>query len=501
MELIKISQLVYSKTNPRTIFDPVQDKELDQSIKENGVIVPLVVRDHLLKGKYEIIAGERRVRSCKRLKIEEVPCNIRDLNDQQVLEIQLIENINRDNLHPLDEAAGFANLREHIDLEDISKKTGKSLAYIKKRLKLIDLSLEFKESFKNNFIAIEHALLISRCSVEDQKELFVYMGCEKQRTPRTSDSIQNYIDQFIIRDLNRAPFSLKTIITDNAPACVDCPKRSGSDLELFDDIKSKNTCLDRKCFQDKIDETIRLKKDKWLKKGIEILEVSGDSWLTDKEKKENGDLLASNEYLIVKANDPDAINPKKAIIRHGKDIGKVVTICLNKDYGTGKVNDQKELEKKRKSQKKMKRRNKVNNIILDEISNIVNDYADKNDIGLYEMIHLVKYTFSRLESIYRSILFKRHNWEIELSGEYQYKDYDKSFFNIIDAVNTTSDREKTFMELFSLLIEMSLIGKVHSARENDIDNLNFRTIAYEIYGIDTTLIEKELDNTEKEDVS
>ena len=139
---ISISDLTRNPYQPRQIFNEVKLEELSQSIKKNGIIQPIAVRPHKSKeGKYEIIAGERRWLAAQRAGLHQIPVNILDLSDVESLEVAIVENIQRDDLNPIEEARGYKKLSEEFnyDHEDISKLMSKSRSHVSNTLRLLNL--------------------------------------------------------------------------------------------------------------------------------------------------------------------------------------------------------------------------------------------------------------------------------------------------------------------------------------------------------------------------
>jgi ParB family chromosome partitioning protein len=142
---------------PRKAFDDEHLKKLVESIREKGVLQPLVVRR---KGEgYELIAGERRWRAAQKAGIKEVPVIIREVPDSEVLELSLIENIQRENLNPVEEAEAFKRLIDHFHLtqEEISRKVGKDRTTITNTVRLLRLPPEIRQSLADGIISMGHA--------------------------------------------------------------------------------------------------------------------------------------------------------------------------------------------------------------------------------------------------------------------------------------------------------------------------------------------------------
>ena len=166
---VKISDIVPCSFQPRTEFDREALESLAQSIKEKGVLQPLLVRKK--NDKYEIIAGERRWRAAQLAGLDEVPVIVKDLNDSETLEIALIENLQRENLSAIEEAEGLNRLMSEYAYtqEVIGKVIGKSRSYIANTLRLLSLPEEIKQLVKENKLSAGHARALIGC--ENASEL------------------------------------------------------------------------------------------------------------------------------------------------------------------------------------------------------------------------------------------------------------------------------------------------------------------------------------------
>lgn len=154
-----LSELVANAQQPRTVFEDAALEELASSIAEKGVLQPLLVRP---KGKgYEIVAGERRFRAAKLAGLTEVPVVVRDLDDRETLEIALIENLQRENLNPLEEARAFQGLLAlGLTQEQLAKTLGKGRSTIANGLRLLNLSRDAQKALEDGLISAGHARAI-----------------------------------------------------------------------------------------------------------------------------------------------------------------------------------------------------------------------------------------------------------------------------------------------------------------------------------------------------
>ncbi|PYI85173.1 MAG: chromosome partitioning protein ParB [Verrucomicrobia bacterium] len=167
---IPVDRIRPSPFQPRKDFTPEALRELADSIKEQGIIQPLIVRER--QDHYELIAGERRWRAAQLLALKEVPAIVRDADDHSVLELALIENLQRENLNPLEEALGYSQLIEqfHLRQEDVAAKVGKSRVAVTNALRLLKLPPEVQDDLRDSRISVGHAkVILGLASAADQK--------------------------------------------------------------------------------------------------------------------------------------------------------------------------------------------------------------------------------------------------------------------------------------------------------------------------------------------
>ena len=248
LRVLPLAALTPSPTNPRKTFDPVALEELAESIKEKGLIQPIVVRVHGPgREGYEVVAGERRYRAAMLAQVEELPCILRQLDDVAVLEIQTIENLQRDDLHPLEEAEGFAALMKEAgyDVETIAQKIGRSEKYVYDRIKLLKLTPKLKKIFLAGEISAGHAILLARLSKADQKNalgddrglyyggLFTHDASEevpglklddtRKRKPKSVRELATWINNNV--RFRPADVDLPNLFPDTATALEDAGQR------------------------------------------------------------------------------------------------------------------------------------------------------------------------------------------------------------------------------------------------------------------------------------
>ena len=149
---IDIEKISANENQPRTVFDDEKIEELAASIKENGLIQPIIVRKY--NRGYQIVAGERRYRASKLAGLKTVPCVIKDIDDKQVDTLAIIENIQRENLSPIEEANAYKTLIDTYDMNqtELANKVGKKQSTIANKLRLLKLSDDVKHALKSKQI-------------------------------------------------------------------------------------------------------------------------------------------------------------------------------------------------------------------------------------------------------------------------------------------------------------------------------------------------------------
>ena len=166
---LKLSEIVPNPNQPRTHFNETELNELSESIREHGVLQPLLVRKH--GAKYEIIAGERRYQASKLADLTEVPVIIKDVNDEEMLALALIENLQRSDLNPLEEAQGYRQLIDASGMtqDALSKAVSKSRSAITNSLRLLDLPEPVQQMVFDGKLTAGHARAILAVPYEDAR--------------------------------------------------------------------------------------------------------------------------------------------------------------------------------------------------------------------------------------------------------------------------------------------------------------------------------------------
>jgi ParB family chromosome partitioning protein len=194
--LLGIEEMRPNVFQPRKDFDEEGIEELATSIQEKGIIQPLIVRK--TESGYEIIAGERRWRAAQKVGLTKVPVIIKDVSDREVLELALVENLQREDLNPLEEAAAYEQLIEDFGLthEEISKRIGKERSTITNQLRLLKLPDEVKQSLIRGEITSGHArAILSLQSYSKSKEVLESIKREKLSVRKTEKLVQRLSEE------------------------------------------------------------------------------------------------------------------------------------------------------------------------------------------------------------------------------------------------------------------------------------------------------------------
>jgi len=313
---IELAAISASPFNHRKKFTGID--ELAVSIKEHGLISPITVRPHPKAagraGMYELVVGERRWRAAKKAGLPVIAAIVRELTDKQVLEIQLIENVQRVDVHPLEEADGYEELLEKhgYDVDGIAAKTGKSTSYIYARLKLGALAPYPRKCFLEDRLSASIALLVARVpdvklqekatreilgepdaiqaeefdgvDVDDpvSTERRGFRVEDDERGDSTVESVpmsvreaQIHLRRRYMLRLELATFELADAhLVPKAGACSTCSYRTGNQRELFAEVTNADVCTNPPCFEAKTKAAFEEKSAAAKAQGLKVIEKS-----------------------------------------------------------------------------------------------------------------------------------------------------------------------------------------------------------------------------------
>ena len=254
---ILLRNIQESKTNPRRQFDEAKLVELAGNIRQHGVLQLVLVRP-LPNGEpdqFELVAGARRYRASKLAGRETIPASVRELTDTQCLELQLIENLQRADVHELDEARGYAALMQlqpdTYTVETLAEKIGRSEKYVYARLRLMHLVDEIQEAFYTGKLTVAHAFEIARLQPDDQRRALAECFPQHRTTAAllkdkkaeaiTVRELRQWIEREIHLDITNAPFDPQDeTLLPAAGSCARCPKRTGNNPLLFPEVRQKS---------------------------------------------------------------------------------------------------------------------------------------------------------------------------------------------------------------------------------------------------------------------
>jgi ParB family chromosome partitioning protein len=343
---LPLNVLSESTTNPRHIFEDAALKELAESIRVKGILSPLLVRP-LTEQSFEIVAGARRYRAAQMAEAATVPVRIVNLTDAEALEAQLIENLQRRDVHPMEEAQGFRallNLEEpKYSIEQISARTGKTPAFVAARLKLTELAPVIVEAFYREEIGVGHALLLAKLQPDKQEQALAacfkeeWSGGDRKakRLLLPVRNLQFWIEHNILLILKQAPFNKRDAqLIPAAGSCVDCPKRTGHNKLLFADVR-EDACTDPTCYAAKLEAHVQ----KQIAAKPELVQIS----TAYGQQQEGSKIITRSKYVEIRPDKPDTPEKAKwpefktcrfttdAIVSDGIDKGELRKVCTEPD--------------------------------------------------------------------------------------------------------------------------------------------------------------------------
>jgi ParB/RepB/Spo0J family partition protein len=345
VEEIRLDHIQPSKANPRRRKDGKALAELAESVKLRGVLQPILVRP--LNGDgYQIVCGERRYEASRTAQKKTIPARVVNLSDTEALEFAVIENVQREDVHELDEALGYqALMRQNPELytvDTLSQKIGRSPKYIYGRLKLAELTPNLQAAFYEGKLTVGHANEIAR--LEPKYQELALQECfpghrtakailkDKDPRPISVRELRDWIEREIHLSLAQAPFDANDPnLVPAAGPCSTCPKRSGSNPLLFaDSIRKADVCIDPECYRQKEAALVTLRLKEVEATGEKPLKVS-DSFVYYGRKPLPG-VLYRPDYSDAKAGECPAT--VAAVVVEGKRAGTKLCVCTDKKCRT-----------------------------------------------------------------------------------------------------------------------------------------------------------------------
>ena len=294
---VKLKDICPSGLNPRKSIDLDSIKELAKSIQEVGVLSPIIIRPMINdkeKTLYEIVCGQRRYEASIEAGIKTIPCIEMPLTDDQTFELMITENLQRKDIHPLEEASAFNSLIEKgtYDITSLCQRFGKSETYIRHRLKLNDLIDPFKQELEKETLNLSMAFEICKIEPKYQQEYYkeTFKKGNEWKIPKTVKDVREYINRNYTSKLSDASFSLLAEF-ESIPPCNLCVKNTVNNGSLFPDTPEAGICLDKECYDRKGTLHLFMLAKRTQDKNPEILILQSEYNYSDKDKKTVSDLI------------------------------------------------------------------------------------------------------------------------------------------------------------------------------------------------------------------
>lgn len=330
---VELERLLISPTNPRKHFPEGSIIEMAASLSSVGLIEPLVVRsNHNLPngtGKLEIVCGERRFRGALIAGLKSLLCIVKELTDDQMFDIQVSENLHREDVSALDEADAFYSLmlRKKMNLEDISLKFGKTEEYIFNRMRLVNLTKEAKVYLENGVLPVTAAIKISTLSEALQKDAIKRTICINEVNGENKfmfaglKDLKSFFENNVSMPLNLADFNPEDAkLCPQAGNCTQCAKRTGAGL--FKDFIDNDKCLDAACYKDKQIAHYQKLRDKLSKTIKQPIVFCAKSYNGEKDFKALGEVLSIIDF--------NEVDQEKLTEKEKKDLHYAIFIGVNR---------------------------------------------------------------------------------------------------------------------------------------------------------------------------
>lgn len=310
--MLKVSECKESKTNPRGPVGDVSD--LSASIKEHGVLQPIIVRT-AANGGYEVIAGNRRLAAAKLAGLEEIPARIMELADPEALEVQIIENLQRADVHPIEEGEAYRRLTEDaaMSVPDIAVRVGKGEKYVRQRLFLTNLSANGTKQYRNGKISDSAAAVLARLP---HKEQDVALRDASEWRFASGKELAEYIAEKFGTFLSFQPWASNSEIAAVVGPCTKCPANRET---LFGKV-ADGTCVSVECWKVKMAKYLAWRK----KENPALLLIS-----TEYGDAPSG-AVSRRDYATLSTKVKEHCgSATKAIVVQGEKIGNEQWVCAD----------------------------------------------------------------------------------------------------------------------------------------------------------------------------
>lgn len=399
LQTVKVSACYESETNPRgKDFEGVAFKELVASVKEKGVLVPVLVRPRTKAGKeFEVVAGSRRLRAAKEAGLASIPAMVEQMDDTQAREAQIIENLQRQDVHPLEEGEAYRQLIEASShsVKDVAAKVGKSETYVRNRLFLTNLAEPAAKAYRSGQISDSFAVVIARLAPAAQTTTLKYLK------DSYGDVDLEDLKRFITRQFYD-PLAFQPWLKDEAVAkivgpCKECPPTRE---DLFGKVK-EGQCTDLRCWGRKMKAYLAWRKEQ----EPELALVT-----TAYGKAESEGVLSQSNYEMLSTKKKEHCDfAQKALVVEGENIGTTVWICADgnckdhhashRDYApSAKEKEKRKKEREREAAKK----DKFDSSVLKALDKVKWPLSEKHLDALLDV------TFGHVGTSFQMPVAKRH---------------------------------------------------------------------------------------------
>ncbi len=496
---LPIAWLQESPTNPRRRFDEHSLNELAACFKTQGILQPLLVRE-IATDQYEVIAGARRLRAAKLAELTEVPVRVAELSDADCVLAQLVENIQREGVHPMEEALAFDALlrleEPRYDVASVAQKAGKSPAFVAQRLRLVELVPPVAEAFLEDKIGVGHALEIAKLPQSEQQQAFeacfrpVWNGGKQSPMLLPVREVTAWIEQNILLVLDSVAFDKNdaTLLAE-AGSCTECPKRTGYNTLLFGDATA-DSCTDRACYSRKLAAHI----ERQIAAKPQLVQIA-----TSYANGGNPSVLGRNRYVALqlgarngKSKTPPSPHQKpckqmtEAIVVDGPECGHIVKVCADPAcpvhfadrHSPSPEQMAKEREQRRKELEKQKLQVTIRHRTLAEVLKKVGSPLEKAGLALVAATLVAK-----LEPLRCEALARRHKLVEGKPSEVTYPQVQKAIAGLLRRADESA-LAKLLVELV-LLETLDQVPSAASSREDDV-----LTATAKRYGVDVEKLSK-----------
>ncbi|HEY0758766.1 MAG TPA: ParB/RepB/Spo0J family partition protein [Acidisarcina sp.] len=474
---LPLTQLQESPTNPRRRFDEHSLNELAKSFQAQGILQPLLVRA-VAEDRYEVVAGARRLRAAKLAALTEVPVRVVALSDSDCAIAQLVENIQREGVHPLEEAYAFDGLLRlespRYDIAAVARKAGKSPAFVAQRQRLVELLPSIAEAFLADKIGVGHALEIAKLPQAQQERAFdgafrsVWNGSKDARVLLPLRDFTAWIEQNVLLSLDKVAFDKNdATLLPEAGSCAYCPKRTGFNTLLFGELGAqRDNCSDAVCFNNKLHRFV----ERQIAERPKLVQIA-----TSYGARKEGAALPRSHYVALnlttgaKAKQP--LSPyqrpckhmAEAILVDGAERGLIGKVCAEPSCAIhfadrrvpGPVQAAKEREQRRKEMEGRKLEMTMRHRTLAEVLKDVSAPLDRGDLLLVANVMVAK-----MEPVRRETLARRHKVAEGTLSEVTYPQLQKGLGRLLRQLDESG--------LSKLIVEIALLERVESAEDESL---------------------------------